>query len=579
MATIDPVHRFRFRRFSSRLLFLIAGLLALVQGTVYLIVARANERNARMHIRENLAVGARVFHDTVEQRRDDMARSARLMSSDYAIRQLLLREPLDEATLHSILLSYVNRVRAPVITLFDPAGNLLANSSESLTDDQCDPFRTLIERALNDDTQEASDFAPIEGRLHLLVAVPLYAPYPEIAAWFGLAFPIDDAFARKLKETTLLEVTFVGGSESAPGQVLATTLHPELARTVATQFQPAHPDESRLVKLAAEPYVTAFQTLPLLEGGSAHIALQRSLVAELAPARALEKIMLLVSLTALAVAILAALGVARGLSRPLQQLTAQTRRVGGGDYTARLELPRADELGQLATAFNEMTAGLAERDRVRDLLDKNVSPEVAAQLLRDGASLGGEEREVTVLFADLRGFTPLSEQLPPRELIGLLNRYLDRMSAEIETHGGVIDKFIGDEIMALFGAPLAEPDAADRAIRAALAMRRELVRLNADLCREGQPPLAFGVGINTARVVAGNIGSHRRLNYSVIGDGVNIASRLQTLTREPAYATDIILSDATLQAATRSWATRALGKVKIKGRIGELSIHTLLESS
>lgn len=569
------MHRFRFRRFSSRLLFLIAGLLALVQGTVYLIVARANERNARTHIRENLAVGARVFHDTVEQRRDDMARSARLMSSDYAIRQLLLREPLDEATLHSILLSYVSRVRAPVITLFDAYGELLANSSATLTDDQCEPFRTLIDRALDDDTQEASDFARIEGRLHLLVVVPLYAPFPEIAAWFGLAFPIDDAFARKLKETTLLEVTFIGGTATTPGEVLATTLHPELARTVAAQAQPAHPDESRLVRLAAEPYVTAFQTLPLLEGSSARIALQRSLDAELAPARALERIMLLVSLTALAVAIFAALGVARGLSHPLRQLTAQTRRVGSGDYTARLELPRADELGQLATAFNEMTAGLAERDRVRDLLDKNVSPEVAAQLLRDGASLGGEEREVTVLFADLRGFTPLSEKLPPRELIGLLNRYLDRMSAEIESNGGIIDKFIGDEIMALFGAPLAEPDAADRAIRAALAMEQALQQLNQEFRAEGRPELALGVGINTARVVAGNIGSHRRLNYSVIGDGVNVAARLQTLTRTADYASNILVSAATLTAARGAYITRPLGQVALKGRREPVEIHAV----
>lgn len=569
------MRRFRFRRFSSRLLLLIAGLLALVQGTVYLIVARANERNARTHIRENLAVGARVFHDTVEQRRDDMARSARLMSSDYAIRQLLLREPLDEATLHSILLSYVNRVRAPVITLFDQSGALLANSSSSLTDDQCDPFRTLIDRALDDDAQEASDFARIEGRLHLLVVVPLYAPYPEIAAWFGLAFPIDDAFARKLKETTLLEVTFIGGTPSAPGEVLATTLHPELARTVTAQLHPAQPDESRLVKLAAESYLTAFQSLPLLDGGRARIALQRSLAAELAPARALEKIMLLVSLAALAVAILAALGVARGLSRPLRQLTAQTRRVGSGDYTARLDLPRADELGQLATAFNDMTAGLAERDRVRDLLDKNVSPEVAAQLLRDGASLGGEEREVTVLFADLRGFTPLSEKLPPRELIGLLNRYLDRMSAEIESHGGVIDKFIGDEIMALFGAPLAASDAADRALRAALAMEHALHELNRELRAEGRPELALGIGINTARVVAGNIGSHRRLNYSVIGDGVNIAARLQALTRTVDYHTNILVSAATLAVARGSYATRALGQVQLKGRREPVEIFTV----
>src|SRR5205085_12338716 len=123
-----------------------------------------------------------------------------------------------------------------------------------------------------------------------------------------------------------------------------------------------------------------------------------------------------------------------------------------------------------------------------------------------------EEREVTILFADLRGFTTMSEQFAPRELLTLLNRYLDRMSGEIEQHGGVIDKFIGDAIMALFGAPVAQGDAADRALAAALAMERALADLNRELAAEGRPPLGIGVGINTARVIAGNIGSHRRLN-------------------------------------------------------------------
>ena len=139
----------------------------------------------------------------------------------------------------------------------------------------------------------------------------------------------------------------------------------------------------------------------------------------------------------------------------------------------------------------------------------------AARLLRDGAALGGEEREVTVLFADLRGFTALSEQLAPRELIHLLNRHLDRMSAEIEREGGVIDKFIGDSIMALFGAPVAQADAAERAIAAARGMERALTSLNAELAGENRSPLALGIGINTARVIAGNIDrKSTRLNSS-----------------------------------------------------------------
>ena len=297
-------------------------------------------------------------------------------------------------------------------------------------------------------------------------------------------------------------------------------------------------------------YVTLFKSAVLLGDAPITVALQRALSGELAAARELEQRILLISFAALAIAAVIALWISRGISRPVLQLAEHTRHVAAGDYSRRLDLQRADELGQLAHAFNDMSAGLAERDLVRDLLDKNVSPEVAAQLMRDGAALGGEERDVTVLFADLRGFTTLSEQMAPRELLTLLNRYLDRMSVEIERQGGVIDKFIGDAIMALFGAPVAQGDAADRAVAAALGMERALAGLNAELAAEGRTAgeLGIGVGINTARVVAGNIGSHRRLNYSVIGDGVNVAARLQALTRTAEYRTKIIISAATLAA-------------------------------
>jgi adenylate cyclase len=151
------------------------------------------------------------------------------------------------------------------------------------------------------------------------------------------------------------------------------------------------------------------------------------------------------------------------------------------------------------------------------------------------------------------------------------------MSAAIEAHGGVIDKFIGDAIMALFGAPVAQADAADRALAAALAMEKALVQLNAELATEGIAPLAIGIGVNTACVVAGNIGSSRRLNYSVIGDGVNVASRLQSLTRTPEYHTNIITSAATLAALgdPKKFAPRPLGRVPVKGRAEPVEIFAV----
>jgi adenylate cyclase len=171
-----------------------------------------------------------------------------------------------------------------------------------------------------------------------------------------------------------------------------------------------------------------------------------------------------------------------------------------------------------------------------------------------------------VLFVDLRNFTRMSEPLAPREVLALLNRYFDRMSSIVEIYHGIVDKYMGDAIMALFGAPVPLPNHADCAILAAIEMKSALARLNAELATEGLGRLAFGIGINTARTVAGNIGSSRRLNYSVIGDGVNVAARLQDLTRMSQYRSDIIVSAATLAAAKGSYAVRPLGAAPVRGR-------------
>jgi adenylate cyclase len=566
---------FRFQRFRTRLLVLMLGLLGLTQAVTYLIVTRANRTTAVSAINAALARGVQQFEAISARREADLLLAARLMAADYAMRQLFLIDEFSPATARSALESYqdrIQRLQMPVIVLLSPEGALLADTRGRTTPEQRIAFEVLRQRAEDSDLQEATGYGFLNGTFSQLVMVPLLAPPPEVVAWVGLAFSIDEATARELKQDSALEVSFLGGG--AEPRLIASTLPPALA----AQLLRAGPDsaaDGRELDLDGEPYLSTFRQLPAAGGEPVRIVLQRSLAAELAPARALENIILVVTLASLAAAALAALGMARGISRPVQQLAAHTAVIARGDYATRLPLDRTDELGRLAEGFNRMSEGLAERDRVRDLLDKNVSPAVAARLLRDGSALGGEEREVTILFADLRGFTTLSETLPPREVVTLLNRYLDRMSAAIEAQGGVIDKFIGDEIMALFGAPVAQPDSADRALAAALAMRTALVALNAEFAAEGRPPLAFGIGLNTARVIAGNIGSHRRLNYSVIGDGVNIAARLQTLTRDPVHGTDIILSDATLKTTARPWRTRPLGSVSVKGRTGTLSVHAL----
>jgi adenylate cyclase len=533
----------QFRSFRLRLLTAILGLTALAQLAAFIIVRDLHRSAAEAEITAQLGVAAEQFTHLVALRTTDLSHAAAALSHDRALRETL-STATNPATLGSALESFQDRVDAGVVVLFSRDGRVLAaTSDEAVVASAIGPLQKLADRS---DEAEATGYAVLNGTLYSVAVVPLYAP--DVVAWIAIGFRLDTAFVRDLKASTGVEITLSRGD-----QLFASTV------TEPADFVPVH------------------RTLPTSTGRPAEVVLQYSRDEKLKPARDLERVLGLVFASSLLVAGLIALVIARGVSEPVLQLAAHTRRVSAGDYEARVHLRRNDELGQLASAFNTMTAGLAERDRIRDLLDKNVSPEIATRLLRDGAALGGEEREVTVLFADLRGFTTLSEQLQPPELLALLNRYLDRMSGEIEQRGGVIDKFIGDAIMALFGAPVSQPDSADRALAAAIAMEQALTAFNRELAAEGRSPLSVGIGINTARVVAGNIGSHRRLNYSVIGDGVNIAARLESLTRTPDYRTNIITSAATAAATVNRvpFAFRPLGVVQVKGRAAAIEIFAV----
>lgn len=550
----------RSQSFGTTLLLLFVLVVAGAQFATYFIVSRANRTNARELIAKDLASAAGVFRQIVDDRNDILATSASAATSDYAFKSLFARAT-DPATIVSAFASIRLRSKADFVTLLSLAAKPIASTAEHEVSG--DVLRELVAEAdaSADPNPRANGYGYLDGQLYSLVTVPVRAP--DIVAWLVVGFRIDDNFARRLKEQTRVDVTFA----DQDARILATTLPTRVAEALPAAL-PALRTQSGIttLPLAGGSSMIAANLLPAGKTLSATLALQYSLDEKLGPARELEYLLLFVACGSLVVAAILSGAFARRLSRPVEALAEHTRVIASGDYHTRIELQRSDELGRLAESFNEMSAGLAERDQVRDLLDKNVSPEVAAQLMRDGAALGGEEREVTVLFADLRGFTRLSESLPPREVLVLLNRYLDRMSAEIERHGGVIDKFIGDEIMALFGAPVARGDDADRALSAALGMQAALAQLNQEFATEGRPPLAIGIGINTARVVAGNMGSQRRLNYSVIGDGVNVAARLQALTRTADYRAGILVSATTLERAKGSYRTRALGALAVKGR-------------
>jgi adenylate cyclase len=207
-----------------------------------------------------------------------------------------------------------------------------------------------------------------------------------------------------------------------------------------------------------------------------------------------------------------------------------------------------------------------EKRRVKALFGRYVPRDVFHQLMTDPglARLGGTRREMTVLFSDIRGFTTASESGTPEGIVTMLNEYFSRMVEVIFANHGTVDKFVGDMVMALFGAPLDDPRHADHAVSAALAMSDALGELNRKWVAEGRPSMDIGVGINSGEMIAGNIGSEAIMSYTVIGDAVNLGARLESLNKD--YGTRIIISDATRSRLTGAYALRPLGEVVVKGK-------------
>jgi adenylate cyclase len=235
----------------------------------------------------------------------------------------------------------------------------------------------------------------------------------------------------------------------------------------------------------------------------------------------------------------------------------------------------------LAGALRYRVGREEERSReIRRTFEHFVAKPVVEQMLRrpGDVQLGGERREITVLFSDIRGFTNLSEKREPKEVMTLLNEYFTPMTQAVLDTGGTLDKFMGDAVMALFGAPLDQPDHAIQACRAALAMRRELARLNAGWQARGtlgsSQNIGIGIGLNSGFVAVGNVGSNEVFGYTAIGDNVNLGSRLEGLNKK--YGTEAIVSEATMHAAKSAFLFRELDCVRVKGKKEPVAIFELV---
>jgi class 3 adenylate cyclase len=261
--------------------------------------------------------------------------------------------------------------------------------------------------------------------------------------------------------------------------------------------------------------------------------------------------------------------------RPLQTLTAAAGRVARGDLDVAVPAPRSgDEVARLTRAFQAMVEGLRQRDFIRDTFGRYVSPEVAATVLGspEGLKLGGDRREITLLVADLRGFSALAARQPPEDVIRCLNGYLGRVVEVLARYRATIDEFQGDGILAFFGAPLAAPDDPERAVACAIDMQRALADLNQEQRRLGWPELAMGVGIHTGEVIVGNIGSERRTKYGAVGAAVNLAFRIESQT----VGGQVLLGPSTYERVRDLVEVRRTLEVRLKGAGKSLRLYDVV---
>lgn len=412
---------------------------------------------------------------------------------------------------------------------------------------------------------------------------------PEAVRWLPSPTPAGDVllvFAQPLvRGSSVLGVVLAG--QSVQGQLLS-----EFRRTTAFELVLRGVDGEQTATLAEVPPLPEVlpegpfvagryraQASPLRdERGRAWASLvvlqdvEAWVERSMAPFRAVS---FAIAGVVLGLAVVLAVLTARALSRRLELLGAAARSVRLGELAVTLPPAGGDEVGQLSRAFGEMVEGLKRRDLLDTLFRHYMDPAVVDELIRnpEKAKPGGETRELTIVFADLAGFTALAERVSPEQLLSLLNAYFEDAIEALRAHGGTLDKTMGDGLMCFFGAPLAQGDHAARACRFALALLEVVERASRRFEAAGLGRASVRIGLHTGPCVVGNVGSRKAQSYTVIGDAVNLASRLEGAAKN--YAVAILASEATVRAAGDAADFAELDQVRVKGKQAPVRVFRL----
>ncbi|MDH3714507.1 MAG: HAMP domain-containing protein [Gammaproteobacteria bacterium] len=546
----------RFRRLQSRILFFVLGLFAVIQGVTFLAVTAANWRSANQQIESDLIVSGRVFDRFSQARIDQFVVGSRLLSGDFAFKEAYANG--DRETLLSAVANLQqNRIDADVMMLADADDySVIIDTLHPTIFDLEYPFPELIESA-EESGEPSSSLGMIDDRLYRLVVVPLLAPEP--VAWITVGFLIDDVLAADLRDLTLTDVAFLQREPQGNYTVLASTLPASLREALAKHVTTQQPGSRQRFSWSQE--TERFVALAITVGEQLMVVLQRSLEQALTPFERLYRILVALTLFVLALSIVGAVLIARSVTRPVTILVEGTRHIEQGDYQHQIVVSQNDEIGQLADAFNQMSRGLTAFQRYLPI-------DLVRTLIAKGIEARPQTRVATILFVDIEAFTNVAEQLSPELTVTMLNEYFSAVTRPIEKYRGVITQFQGDAILTVFNVPTDDAEHGLHAVRAALEIN-EVVKQQTF----AGITLNIRIGINTGEVVAGSVGSENRLNYTVHGDAVNLAARLETLNKE--YGTRILATQETIDILGPDIQHQRIGEIRIRGKQESVTVYKL----
>lgn len=558
---------FAFRSFRSRLIFFLLLLLLPAFGGIFYYVNQNNTEYTEETINTYLELGADVFDFVRQQQAYTLEAIISSLTWDFGFRTAYAAN--DPATLFDAALNVLERSlgSADMLLIADLDNEIIIDTELQGAVQLEGTWLALIQRADQSEDGSADMIASIGGEPFQLIALPLYLPRQ--VAWIVGGFALDQEFVDQVAETTVSDVSIVATESGTVSEVIASTLQAEdqAALTRQLDVSAAATNRLQLVRYGEEEFTTLLRSLYQDPESPMQVfaVIQRSYDENNENVVQFRNLLIEFYGVILVLSLVAVIFLARSITNPVSRLAHAVKRIEDGDYAMRAQVQSRDELGALAESVNSMAKGLAEKEKVRDLLGKVVSQQIAEELLNNPVELGGEERTATILFSDIRGFTSFCEGKSPQKVLEELNKVLSRISDIIEAHQGVVDKYQGDAVMALFGAPIAGEHDADNAMAASLEIIAALDAMDSQL--------AACVGINTGLVVAGNLGSANRLNYSVIGDTVNLAARLESLTRF--YSVNNIVSEASMLAAP-DYVYRELDEVRVAGKSESVKIFELI---